>query len=110
MLQAGRLVAQDTPAGLRRRHGGLRLRLQVDEQGPSPTWAANGHAPDQHGWITRPVASADQAHILLDELIRAGAPIAEFHLDEPTLEDAYLALTGSQPLTSPPVALAAART
>ena len=110
VLQAGRLVAQDTPAGLRRRHGGLRLRLQVDEQGPSPTWAANGHAPDQHGWITRPVASADQAHILLDELIRAGAPIAEFHLDEPTLEDAYLALTGSQPLTSPPVALAAART
>ena len=109
VLQAGRLVAQDTPAGLRRRHGGLRLRLQVDEQGPSPTWAANGHAPDQHGWITRPVASADQAHILLDELIRAGAPIAEFYLDEPTLEDAYLALTGSQPLTSPPVALAAAR-
>ncbi|MGH2814947.1 MAG: hypothetical protein ACRDLC_07290, partial [Actinomycetota bacterium] len=70
----------------------------------------NGHAPDQHGWITRPVGSVDQAHILLDELVRAGAPIAEFHLDEPTLEDAYLALTGSQPITSPPAALAAART
>ena len=110
VLQAGRLVAQDTPAGLRRRHGGLRLRLHIDDQRPSPTWAGNGHAPDQHGWITRPVASAGQAHILLDELVRAGAPIAEFHLDEPTLEDAYLALIGSQPLTSPPVALAAART
>jgi ABC-2 type transport system ATP-binding protein len=109
VLQAGRLVAQDTPAGLRRRHGGLRLRLHLDE-GPTATWAGNGHAPDQHGWITRPVGSVDQAHILLDELARAGAPIAEFHLDEPTLEDAYLALTGSQPITSPPVARAAART
>jgi hypothetical protein len=78
VLQAGRLVAQDTPAGLRRRHGGLRLRLHIDDQGPSPTWAGNGHAPDRHGWITRPVASAGQARILLDELVRADAPIAEF--------------------------------
>jgi ABC-type multidrug transport system ATPase subunit len=94
ILQAGRLVAQDTPAGLRRGHGGLRLRLRLD----------------QRGWITRPVASVDQAHKLLDELVRAGAAIGELHLDEPTLEDAYLALTGTQPVTAAPVALAAART
>jgi ABC-type multidrug transport system ATPase subunit len=91
ILQAGRLVAEDTPAGLRRRHGGLRLRLRLD----------------QRGWITRPVASVDQAHELLDELVRAGAAIGELHLDEPTLEDAYLALTGTQPVTAAPVTLAA---
>jgi ABC-2 type transport system ATP-binding protein len=108
VLQAGRLAAQDTPAGLRRRHGGLRLRLRLDPQHPVPTWAGNGHGPDRRGWITRPVGSVDQAHILLDELVRAGAPIAEFHLDEPALEDAYLALTGSQPSTAP-AATAAAR-
>jgi ABC-2 type transport system ATP-binding protein len=94
ILQAGRLVAEDTPAGLRRRHGGLRLRLRLD----------------QRGWITRPVASVDQAHELLDELVRAGAAIGELHLDEPTLEDAYLALTGTQPVMAAPAALAAART
>jgi ABC-2 type transport system ATP-binding protein len=113
ILQAGRLVAQDTPAGLRRRHGGLRLRVRLDPQHAAPTWAGNGHGgtPDQRGWITRPVGSAGQAHTLLDELVGAGAAIAEFHLDEPTLEDAYLALTGSQPSTAtPPAVLAAART
>jgi ABC-2 type transport system ATP-binding protein len=108
VLQAGRLAAQDTPAGLRRRHGGLRLRLRLDPQHPVPTWAGNGHGPDRRGWITRPVGSVDQAHILLDELARAGTSIAELHLDEPTLEDAYLALTGSQPSTAP-AATAAAR-
>jgi ABC-2 type transport system ATP-binding protein len=110
ILQAGRLVAQDTPDGLRRRHGGLRLRLRLDQRTPaSPNWTGNGHGgtPDRRGWITRPVASVDQAHLLLDELVRAGAPIGEFHLDEPTLEDAYLALTGSQPSTAPPAAMAA---
>ena len=76
---------------------------------PAPGWAGNGHGPDQRGWITRPVGSVDQAHILLDELVRAGTPIAELHLDEPTLEDAYLALTGSQPSTAPAAAPAAAR-
>ena len=106
VLQAGRLAAQDTPAGLRRRHGGLRLRLRLDLERPVPTWAGNGHGPDQRGWITRPVGSVDQAHILLDELVRAGTPIAELHLDEPTLEDAYLALTGSQPSTAPAAARA----
>jgi ABC-2 type transport system ATP-binding protein len=35
ILQAGRLVAQDTPAGLRRRHGGLRLRVRVDQPQPA---------------------------------------------------------------------------
>jgi ABC-2 type transport system ATP-binding protein len=109
VLQAGRLAAQDTPAGLRRRHGGLRLRLRLDLERPVPTWAGNGQGPDQRGWITRPVGSVDQAHILLDELVRAGTPIAELHLDEPTLEDAYLALTGSQPSTAPAAAPAAAR-
>ena len=111
VLQAGRLVAQDTPAGLRRRHGGLRLRLRLDPSQPTPTRARNGQGPDQRGWITRPVASVDQAHLLLDELVGAGAPIAEFHLDEPTLEDAYLALTGTQPsIATPPAVLTAART
>jgi ABC-2 type transport system ATP-binding protein len=81
ILQAGRLVAQDTPAGLRRRHGGLRLRVRLD-------------GPDQRGWITRPVASADQAYPVLAELAGDGVPVAELHLDEPTLEDTYLALTG----------------
>jgi ABC-2 type transport system ATP-binding protein len=113
ILQAGRLVAQDTPAGLRRRHGGLRLRLRLDRQPPAtPSWTGDDHGgtPDRRGWITRPVASVDQAHKLLDELVGAGAAIGELHLDEPTLEDAYLALTGTQTVTAAPVALAAART
>jgi ABC-2 type transport system ATP-binding protein len=113
ILQEGRLVAQDTPEGLRRRHGGLRLRLRLDRPAPAaPGRAGNGHGgtPDARGWITRPVASADQAHRVLDELVRAGAAIAELHLDEPGLEDAYLALTGSQPATTSPAAAVAGRT
>jgi hypothetical protein len=60
--------------------------------------------------MTRPVSSVDQARTVLDELVHSGAPIAEVHLDGPTLEDAYLALTGSQPSITPPAAMAAART
>jgi ABC-2 type transport system ATP-binding protein len=100
VLQAGRLAAQDTPAGLRRRHGGLRLRVRLDPQHAAPTWGGNGHRPDQRGWITCPVGSAGQAQKVLDGLVASGAAIAEFHLDEPTLEDAYLALTGTQPSTA----------
>jgi ABC-type multidrug transport system ATPase subunit len=106
ILQAGRLVAQDTPAGLRRRHGGLRLRVRLDSGQSSPRWGGNGHGPDQRGWITRPVASADQAWRVLAELAGDGVPVAELHLDEPTLEDTYLALTGTHPSTVPLVAAA----
>ena len=108
VLHAGRLAAEDTPDGLRRRHGGLRLRVRVDQHPPVPaSWAGSGQRPDRHGWITRPVGSAAQAQRLLDGMVAAGAAIAEFHLDEPTLEDAYLALTGTQPSTAPPAAMAA---
>ena len=95
VLHAGRLAAEDTPDGLRRARGGLRLRVRVNRR------------PDNQGWITRPVASAGQAHQVLDGLVASGAAIAEFHLDEPTLEDAYLALSGTQSSTAPPAALAA---
>jgi ABC-2 type transport system ATP-binding protein len=99
ILQVGRLAAQGTPAGLRRRHGGLRLRVRVDQHPGGHSWAGNGDrgSPDRDGWITRPVASLDQAQVTLAGLVASGASIAEFHLDEPTLEDAYLALTGAQP-------------
>jgi ABC-type multidrug transport system ATPase subunit len=108
VLHAGRLAADDTPDGLRRRHGGLRLRVRVDQPPATPAgWAANGRRPDRQGWITRPVDSAGQARQLLDGLVAAGAAIAELHLDEPTLEDAYLALTGTGASTAPPAALAA---
>jgi ABC-type multidrug transport system ATPase subunit len=106
ILQAGRLVAQDTPAGLRRRHGGLRLRVRLDPGPSDGRWGGNGHGPDQRGWITRPVASADQAYRVLAELAGDGVPVAELHLDEPTLEDTYLALTGTHPSTVPLVAAA----
>jgi ABC-2 type transport system ATP-binding protein len=95
VLHGGRLAAEDTPDGLRRGRGGLRLRVRVDQH------------PDQQGWLTRPVASAGQAHQVLDGLVAARAAIAEFHLDEPTLEDAYLALTGTDPSPAPPAAMAA---
>jgi ABC-2 type transport system ATP-binding protein len=95
VLHGGRLAAEDTPDGLRRGRGGLRLRVRVDRR------------PDHQGWITRPVASAGQAHQVLDGLVASGAAIAEFHLDEPTLEDAYLALTATQSSTAPPAAMAA---
>jgi ABC-2 type transport system ATP-binding protein len=91
VLHGGRLAAEDTPDGLRRGRGGLRLRVRVDRR------------PDHQGWITRPVASAGQAHQVLDGLVASG----EFHLDEPTLEDAYLALTATQSSTAPPAAMAA---
>jgi ABC-2 type transport system ATP-binding protein len=99
ILQAGRLAAQDTPAGLRRRHGGLRLRVRVDQHPAGRGWTGNGDAstPDRDGWIIRPLASVDQAQVTLAGLVASGASIAELHLDEPTLEDAYLALTGAQP-------------
>jgi ABC-2 type transport system ATP-binding protein len=50
ILQAGRLVAQDTPAGLRRRHGGLRLRLRLDQQPPAtPAGRVTARAPTSVG-------------------------------------------------------------
>jgi ABC-2 type transport system ATP-binding protein len=107
VLQAGRLVAHDTPAGLRRRHGGLRLRARVDQHPAGHRWSDNGDGgpADRDGWITRPVASADRARAVLARLVASGAAVTELHLDEPTLEDAYLALTGAQPAPAAPAAL-----
>ena len=52
------------------------------------------------------MASADQAQATFAGLVASGSRVAELHLDEPTLEDAYLALTGTQPST-PPATMAA---
>jgi ABC-2 type transport system ATP-binding protein len=57
ILQAGRLVAQDTPAGLRRRHGGLRLRVRLDPGVSQPHGAATATATAWTGAAGSPARS-----------------------------------------------------
>jgi len=90
----GRLLAFDTPAALRRRIFGARVRVVLS--GPADRFA---RVPGEHGVVVDGHALVvDQARLsltvpeLVRRLVEAGAGIESVAPEEPPLEDVYLAL------------------
>ncbi len=92
-----RMVALDTPAALRTRLFGSRLRISLRQDARPFTLAAQGAGVrDAAGDGQRLIVSVDDLQMrtpaLIRRLVAAGADILSVVADEPSLEDVYLRL------------------
>ncbi|QAY74852.1 ATP-binding cassette domain-containing protein [Agromyces protaetiae] len=106
LLDAGRIVADGTPRSLKERIG-VRLTVVLEEQRADVSAAAVLEAlgvrdlavdatPDETSITGLVSAGTLTLPVILDALTGAGVRVADIGLHEPTLDQAYLALTGAQ--------------
>ncbi|BCJ46810.1 daunorubicin resistance protein DrrA family ABC transporter ATP-binding protein [Actinoplanes ianthinogenes] len=94
LLDGGRIVADGTPAELKRRVPGGHVRLRFADAGTLGAAAAlftDGERDDDGLSLRLPAAKPRE---LLDRLDRAGIEAEELSVHSPDLEDVFLALTG----------------
>jgi ABC-2 type transport system ATP-binding protein len=104
VVDHGRNVVEDTPAGLKRRIGSERLEVVAAEAGDLPAVVevlekAGGQPPavDQTT-LTASVGVPDGVPVLIEvaaELRGRGVAVADLGLRRPTLDEAFLQLTGA---------------
>ncbi len=99
VLDEGRIVAEGTPAELKRQIPGGHVRLHF--AGPDLLRSAAGllpvAAPDQDQLVLQVPAdgTVDSLRELLDELHRARIAVEQLSIHSPDLDDVFLAVTGS---------------
>jgi ABC-2 type transport system ATP-binding protein len=101
VIDHGRVIAEGTPAQLKASvgSGALHVRLLDPEQRPEAVrvlaerLGAVHEEPDPAA-LSAACADADRAAAAVAELSRAGIGIGGFSLDQPTLDEVFLALTG----------------
>jgi ABC-2 type transport system ATP-binding protein len=94
LIDAGRIVALDTPKALKARIGGGVLRLKTDDDGSARTWLReHGFTPEN---TTEDVmlVHADPATALPELLRNLPVKVQRVEVHEPSLEDVFLKLTG----------------
>jgi ABC-2 type transport system ATP-binding protein len=113
LVDGGRVVAEGTAEQLKGRVGGERLVLTFPDAGacaralalPATAGAVPGDRP-----LTVSLPSdggAEHVRRVLDELHAAGVPLTRVTGARPTLDDAFLALTGTRAAAPAPVAVPA---
>jgi ABC-2 type transport system ATP-binding protein len=97
IMDHGRIVALDTPAGLKRQVGGEVLALELDhEEARARAVAALGGVPlTGEGRVVR-AAVTDAAGWLARAAAALGSHLVRAEIHRPTLDDVFLALTGRQ--------------
>jgi ABC-2 type transport system ATP-binding protein len=99
VLDQGRLVAQGTPAELKRQIPGSHVRLQFagDFQLESAMRVLGGVRDDEDDLVLRVPSdgTAKSVRALLNELDAHSIDVEEFSVHTPDLDDVFLALTGS---------------
>ncbi|MBB5074954.1 ATP-binding cassette domain-containing protein [Nonomuraea endophytica] len=98
VIDRGRAIATGTPEQLKARAGGARAEVVLADPRQAPTatevMSRYGARPTLEGeTVTVPVAESALPDLLRD-LDTAGVPITGLALRRPTLDDAFLALTG----------------
>jgi ABC-2 type transport system ATP-binding protein len=105
VLDRGRIVAEGTPAELKRRIPGGHVRLRFAGPGPlrSAARLLPAAASEEDQLVLRVPAdgTVDSLRTLLDELHRARVPVAGLSIHTPDLDDVFLAVTGSRIGTQP---------
>jgi ABC-2 type transport system ATP-binding protein len=94
LIDAGRIVALDTPKALKARIGGGVLRLKTDDDDGARTWLReHGFTPEN---TTEDVmlVHADPATALPELLRNLPVKVQRVEVHEPSLEDVFLKLTG----------------
>jgi ABC-2 type transport system ATP-binding protein len=106
VIDHGRNIAEDTPAGLKRRIGNERLEIVAAEPEHLPAIAElagkvaedQGEATVDETGLSVSVAVPDGVRALTEvaaELRNRGVPVADLGLRRPTLDEAFLQLTGA---------------
>jgi len=103
VIDHGRVIAHDTPHGLKRVVGGQRLTVrpanpaQHDEL-VAVLRAINGSSPadDGRGTLTVPVDGDDVLPDVVARLRAAGIAVEEFSLHLPSLDEVFFTLTGTR--------------
>jgi oleandomycin transport system ATP-binding protein len=101
VLHGGVAVAQGTPAQLRARAGGQVLEVRPLRDGDAAATARvlarlAGAAPEERdGLLSVQVAGAEVVTAAARELGAAGLPVARLDVRGPSLDEAFLAITGS---------------
>jgi ABC-2 type transport system ATP-binding protein len=111
LLDGGRVAAEGTADALKARIGGERLVLTFPD--PAARRDALAHLPGAVADPTPQTASlpsdgsATHVRRVLDDLHDAGVPVARVATARPTLDDVFLALTGTAPVPVPAAAVPA---
>jgi ABC-2 type transport system ATP-binding protein len=98
LLADGRLVAVDSPEGLIAAHGGeqsLRLDLAEAERGECALAKAGYRTSARSGTLVVPGVAPEGIGAVIAELNEADVAYERVEWRQPTLEDAYLRLTGT---------------
>jgi oleandomycin transport system ATP-binding protein len=103
VIDHGRIIAHDTPQGLKRQVGGQTLEVRpsnaADLERVRPLLAAVGTrepdqpAPDQ---LSVPVASDQALVTVVGQLAERGIPVSELSLRLPSLDEVFYSLTGQR--------------
>ncbi|QNA78383.1 ATP-binding cassette domain-containing protein [Streptomyces sp. So13.3] len=101
VMDRGRVAVLDTPRRLKARYGGKRVQVRptdgdehlrvLAEFGPSATAGPDG--------VTLDAAAPGLLLKTIDRLACLGVPETAYSIEEPTLEDVFVRLTGSAPAT-----------
>jgi ABC-2 type transport system ATP-binding protein len=98
ILDSGRIAVLDTPDGLKREVGGkfLRVRTRSGTAVGRVGEALGGLSVQRRGGelLADLTGAEDRVPELLAGLREAGVPAADLHLEDPTLEDVFVRLTG----------------
>ncbi|MFI6500280.1 ATP-binding cassette domain-containing protein [Nonomuraea typhae] len=97
VIDGGRVVADDSPAALKRQVGAERLVLRLAHAGDAPrAISATGNAVETaEQEITIAVQGPDHLRHALDRLHQAGIEVERVELRAPTLDDVFFTLTAA---------------
>ncbi|SDE09884.1 ATP-binding cassette domain-containing protein [Glycomyces harbinensis] len=100
VVDSGRVIASGTPSQLKQTVGGLVLRLRpvrpdaLAQLRDLADWTIGASVREEDATLFVPVAHAGEATALMSRVSQAGVDLAAFGLDEPTLDEVFLTLTG----------------
>lgn len=108
VMNNGRMVAEGTSAQLKSSIGSGSLRVRVDDPNRtgeaadilSTSLGASVHVSADDSAIAAQVSSADDALRALGAVVGAGIAASDFALGQPSLDEVFLALTGSNTNTA----------
>jgi oleandomycin transport system ATP-binding protein len=101
VIDSGRVIAHDTPLGLKRLVGGQRLTIRPVDPGRLPEVGTllhriAGAAAELHGRdaLSVPVTGDDALSAAVTGLHAAGIAVTELSLHLPSLDEVFMTLTG----------------
>ncbi|WP_199033792.1 ATP-binding cassette domain-containing protein [Glycomyces salinus] len=106
VIDSGRVIASGAPSELKQMVGGLVLRLRPARPEALPQlvdladWAIGAKARSEDGEVIVPVTHAGEATVVMSRVSQAGIDLVSFGLEEPTLDEVFLTLTGHRTRTT----------